>query len=231
MAKPFPSAALKPRAYSFTPANTLRSGPLSDGGIRQEVMTDAGFWTARYENVPASGDRVLVLRAFLLEAMAMRSTYAVGPIDCFHSPLAGKAAAEDQHLHWQDRAGNLLTWGGGELWASSRSFALVEGSVVAGAMSLVADVDQNFEVKPGQYFGISGWLYQIRATRLQDLTENHWIIDFWPKLRTAAAHNTILELAHPACPMRLTNAPEALMDLGRLTTVTLEFEEAVWEAA
>lgn len=226
MAKPFPSSALRPRAHSFTPANTLKSGPLSDGGYRQEVLNDAGFWTARYESIYARREQVPVLRAFLAEAVAMRSSYNVGPIDCFHNPLVGEGAAETDILFWESPLGEH-TWGGGEHWGSSRTLALTQGSVLAGAMTLVADVDTNYEIKPGQYFGLGTRLYIIRATRLVDLALNHWAIDFWPPLRAAAVHNATIELGNPVCPMRIINAPEALLDLARFATVTLEFEEVL----
>jgi hypothetical protein len=194
---------LKPNAGGFAPFVRSLSGGQSLSGIEQVVPQFHDRWQARFSFALNRNDRVLALRSLLAALRGRANTVALPAFECGRSPAFGPVAPVTAFQFSPINATEIVV--------------ATDGAVPAA----------------GYLFSIGPRMYVSQA--VVTLSPGRFAVTIWPWLRVAAPPGTPLNFSAPVCEMRLASDAEGAdaltsLEVGRLGTVSLTFDEALTQA-
>lgn len=221
----WPERVLRPQSVAFNIAPRSLAAPSSVSGFTQVVSSDAGIWTATFENVVVT-DRTKVLAwrgiSALLEG---RLTPILVPLCRAYQPVpdgAVDAGLYDPVPHSDDSPFDDDSEYQGRVIDVTFSSAAAKRATSANITVTYADT-----LQPGQHFSVGERLYRLKTVVYSSDTAA--AITFQPPLREAVSIGDSLEFDDPVCRMRLASDGEMdlLLDGRRRALPTVSFIEDV----
>lgn len=219
-------SALRFRSVEFRPESQSRSGGLSLTGSEQLTVSNAGRWKARVTVVVRGEASNLALRALVAGMEGRVGTVLVPKWERFRPrDDNGREFSQAQSVGYSCTDFNFDLSGFGQ---SDEVHARFTDAAAQGATLAFLDIVDGEGPRPGHYFGVGNRIY--RCASVSQVSEGDPTqVQFWPRLREAAAVDTPAILDRPVCLMRFAddNQGEAALNLAGSGLVTMEFVEAI----
>ena len=212
-------ASLVPSSEMWAIDAGTRGGGASIEGRDQVVSSGLGLWRASLE-IPMTPVNRRAYRALIASLGGRAGRVLVGPCGCVDGPTV--VSSDLTGIPYSDGAFHSDDAGFATLAAL---VSTVNGAAAAGATSMNVARGTVYDIQPGQYFGVGGYLYQI--TTMVGGEGDDFLMTFAPRLRAAADDGAEIEWCAPVCPMRLVSDDVGAIELAfsRFGSARLDFIE------
>jgi hypothetical protein len=226
MAEPWPDT-LRASDVAFVLENVSRGGGPGLGGFEQVVISGASRWRATISIPIRKNAEILAARTLFALLDGRVGTVAVPAFDGRRAnwPVDVYGRRLDPGFTRRKRLDGTI-YADPRIPPESAIVAVADVAAAAGTTSLAIAISQGSAPQAGQYVGIAGRLYVLRALTAQ--AGSVWTFTIRPALRFAVADSEPIEMAIPTCEMRFAGDDQANMTLTSLqhADLSLEFVEA-----